>query len=217
MDPQKPEDSTTARATEYADKPLGRGLADISHLFLSQRTPEAAGRERPPARLPERTPIQSQPGSQARTVLLQPGTSLTRAALVALLKEVQDALERGLRVIDAHIPCHPYGEIDLLALDRMNQLTIIDFDTAPNDGLLLRGLGHFDWMLDNLPIVRRMHPGQIINLSSRPRLFLLAPRFSPLITSIARHLIQPEINCVRYHVVEQTGAPGVLFEPVTAE
>jgi hypothetical protein len=48
--------------------------------------------------------------------------------------------------IDANIPCETSGSIELLALDGKNQLAIIDLD-HPDDGLLLRGIDHFDWIV----------------------------------------------------------------------
>jgi hypothetical protein len=122
-----------------------------------------------------------------------------------------------LRGIDFEVPCAPCGEIDLIAIDRANQLTIIDFDTTANDELLLRGLSHFDWAVGNLPNVRRMYRGQAINFSQEPRLFLLAPQFSSRVRRVARQIPRPRIDWVRYHFVETPGRPGIFFEPLAAE
>src|SRR5438552_1457067 len=123
------------------DRPLGRGLEDVSHVFLSQRAHE---RERDPAagRRPER-PL---PRDQAAVspILLRPAAQVTREQVAAALKEFEGAIEAGLTVVDAGIPCPPYDEIDLLGVDRLCQLTIIDFETASSDDLLMRGLCHFD-------------------------------------------------------------------------
>ncbi|RPH61287.1 MAG: hypothetical protein EHM89_07490 [Acidobacteria bacterium] len=201
-----------------ADKPLGRGLEDISHLFLSQRTDGGPAIEHPSTESLERPQHdEREPESRARTVLLQPQAPVTKDKLAAILRGLEGALEDGLRAIDAAVPCHPCGEIDLLAVDRTNQLTIIDFEAVPNDGLLVRGIGHFHWIVENLPLVRRMYAEQSINFSVQPRLFLLAPQFSPLIRSCARQIARPRINWVRYHVVEVSGAPGVLFDPGVGE
>jgi hypothetical protein len=127
------------------------------------------------------------------------------------------ALESGLRVVDFEIPCAPCGEIDLLAIDRANQLTIIDFELTGGDELLIRGLGHFDWMVANLPNVRRMFRGQAINFSLEPRLFLLAPHFSPRLRCAARQIQRPRVDWVRYTCVDLSGQPGIFFEPLAAE
>jgi hypothetical protein len=143
---------------------------------------------------------------------------VTRDRLFAILPlDWSETLEEGLRTIDAKIPCYPCGEIDLLAVDRLNKLTIIDFDTTLNDGLLLRSLAHFDWIAHNMLSVRRMCPAQGIDFSLPPRLILLAPQFSPLLRGMMRQLTRPQIHLVRYHAVETPAGPGILFEPVTGE
>ena len=142
---------------------------------------------------------------------------VTRDQLAAILIDLHGGLEDGLRVIDAKVPCHPCGEIDLLAVDRANQLTIIDFETTVNDGLLLRGIGHFDWIARNMPIVQRMYQAQAVDFSLLPRMFLLAPQFSPLLRRVVRQVIRPQIHWVRYHSLAASGGPGMLFEAVVSE
>jgi len=127
------------------------------------------------------------------------------------------AIEEGLRTIDAKMPCHPCGEIDLLAVDRTRQLTIVDFETTVNDGLLVRGIGQFDWVVRNMPIVQRLYRAQAVDFSLSPRLVLLAPQFSPLLRRVARQITRPQIRWVRYHTLEASGGPGILFEPVVSD
>ena len=195
-------------------RPLGRGLEDVSHLFLSHQTGEASPAERPAIRSPE--PALSPPGSRASVTVLR-AAPVTREALAAILMDCDGGLEEGLRAIDARIPCPPCGEIDLLAVDRTSRVTIIDFETTVNDGVLARGIGHLDWVVRNLPTVQRMHPAQALDASLPPRLFLLAPQFSPLLRRVARQVTRPHIHWIRYHTVEAPGGPGILFEPVVGE
>jgi hypothetical protein len=211
MDQQKPEAwRATTETPDRVERPLGRGLGDISHLFLSRRSETRSTPEVAPGREAAATPLQ--PGCHARTLLLQPCPTITKDALASLVRDLHSSLEEGLRVLDGSIPCHPFGEIDLLALDRANQLTVIDFDVVSNDSLLLRGIGHFDWLLHNLPNIRRMYPGYTINYLAPPRVILLAPRFSPSLRIVARHLTRPHVDWVRYHVVAAAGTLGMLFE-----
>ncbi|HEY7636182.1 MAG TPA: hypothetical protein VH763_11585 [Gemmatimonadales bacterium] len=200
---------------DHPDRPLGRGLEEVSHLFLSQRTDQPGG-EAASGWRPERPAPRQEPGSGA--VLLRPATTVTREQLAAALKAMDGALENGLRVIDFEIPCAPCGEIDLLGIDRTNQLTIIDFELTASDDILARGLGHFDWMVANLPNVRRMFRGQAINFSLEPRLFLLAPQFSSRLRSAARQIQRPRIDWVRYTCVDVSGQTGILLDqPLTAD
>jgi hypothetical protein len=201
---------------DQPDRPLGRGLEEVSHLFLSHRG-EQPGAEPAGGWRPERPAPRQETAPDA--VLLRPAGAgaLTREQLAAALKSMDGALESGLRVIDFEIPCAPCGEIDLLAVDRTNQLVIIDFELNAGDEILIRGLGHFDWMVANLPNVRRMFRGQAINFSLEPRLFLVAPRFSSRLRYAARQIQRPRIDWIRYTGVEVSGQPGILLEALPAE
>jgi len=198
-----------ADAKGLRDGPLGRGLEHVSHLFLSPRTGDA------PASAPEESPAPV--GPRGNVLLLRP-VQVTRDRLAAILPlDWTGALEEGLRTLDARIPCHPCGEIDVLAVGRTSRLTIIDFDTAVNDGLLLRGLGHFDWVMRNAPNVQRMYPAHTIDFALPPRLVLLAPQFSPVVRRVMRQFTHPPILWFRYHTVDTPTGVGILFEPVTSE
>ena len=203
VDPNSAAISTNVQHAGRPDRPLGRGLEDVSHLFLSQSTDEAVARE----------PSWSRSGS----VLLRPRRSFTTDRLAAALREFDGALEEGMRAIDTNVPCDSCDGIDVMALDLTNQLTIIDIDTTPNEGLLLRGIGHFDWVVRNSAILRRMYRGHAINFSLPPRLFLVAPQFSPLLKSVARQITHPQIDWVKYHVADVFGGTGILFEHVEGQ
>ena len=198
------------------DKPLIRAKDESSRIFMTSRAPDPASPEPAPGSAPERP---TGNGPLPRVLQLRPpAVALTRGALGAMIKELQDGLESGLRVLDVSVPCYPVGEIDLLAIDRSNQLVIIDFDTASSETLLLRGIGHYNWVLHNLPNLERMYAQHSINLMAEPRLFLLAPRFSPLVANAIRHITKPAVQWLRYHVVEaMPGSFGILFERFSEE
>ena len=203
-----PNDSGDAKAV--AGGPLGRGLEQVSHLFLSPKTGDAP--------VPSPEPESSTLAAPGRNAVVLRSVQVSRDRLAAILPlDWSGALEDGLRTLDTRIPCHPCGEIDVLAVDRTSKLTIIDFDTTPNDGLLLRGLGHFDWVVRNMPNVQRMYPAQPVAPSLPPRLVLLAPQFSAVLRRVMRQLTHLQIQWVRYHTVDTPGGVGILFEPVTGD
>jgi hypothetical protein len=197
-----------------ADKPLGRGLDDVSHLFLSHKAAGPSATEQAAPRAIERPLPPS--GSRGGVALLRPA-ALPRERLATLVAEFAGVLEEGLRAVDTNIPCHPCGEIDVLAVSRAGHVTIVDVDAAANDALLARGLAHFHWVVRNMPNLRRMYREPAINFSLQPRVVLLAPQFSALLRSMARQLSGPQVQWVRYHAVESAGGPAVLFEPVTGD
>jgi hypothetical protein len=216
-----------------SNRALGRGLEDISHLFLSVPPPEqpvARCREQPvlatreePATLPRKqpgnvaaeqqaTPPQSRP--RAGLGVLRPGLELTRLQLTATLLECGDALEQGMHALGIAVSCSPYGTIDVIAVDRYNQLTVIDVDTAVGDGLLARGISHVDWATRNMTTVQRMFEKWEIDASGPLRLALVAPTFSPLVLGALRQINGPHITCFRYLTTTTSGGTAVLFEQV---
>jgi hypothetical protein len=194
------------------EKRLARGLEDVSYLFLSQTAdePVATGEERGGSSQ-QALPDAAEPKIPA---VLHSSPAVSRDQLVSLLHRNTAVLEEGMHVMDANIPCDPCGPIDLLATDGLNQLAIVDVDTVSNEQLLLRGICHFDWFIRNIAIVRRMYHGRVINFSSQPRLFLVAPDFSPLLKCAAQRISCPQIHCFGYRTLTTSSGSGILFERV---
>jgi hypothetical protein len=210
----QPKAEAPASPLSVGRRPLGRGLEDVSHLFLPQTT-EVSTREPTIERASERVSVR--PGVRAGAAVLRPGEPITRDQLTATLRECQGALEDNMRAIDVRVPCCPRDEIDLLALDRANQLTIIDVEITLGDGLLLRGVSHVDWVVRNVGMLQRMYQGWTIDGSRQPRLILVAPQFSPFLRSAVRQITRPDVMCYRYHGVQLSGGTGIFFEPVGGE
>jgi hypothetical protein len=197
------------RGVGRSNRTLGRGLEEISHLFLSVPPPEQ------PDAL-HREPPAAPPLPRPRTGLgvLRPGEALTRDQLTATLLECGEALEQGMRALGVAVSCSPYGTIDVIALDGYNQLTIIDVDTAAGDTLLPRAISHVDWATRNITTVQRMFEKWGIDASAPPRLVLVAPFFSPFVRGALRQIKGPHITCFRYLTATTSGGTAVLFEQV---
>jgi hypothetical protein len=211
MDSQE-KDVTAIRSEENrrSEKRLARGLEDILNLFLSDpsdKPPETANDPViPPAQ------VSSETAPPKIHFLLHPSTAVNRDVLISLLSRNAAVLEEGLRVIDASVPCHPFGPIDLVALDNSGRLSILIVKTIQDNESLLRGIAHFDWLARNMPIVKRMYRGRRINFSAPPRLFLVAPGFSPLLQCVAQRSATPEVCCFQYRAIEMPDGIGILFE-----
>jgi hypothetical protein len=209
MDSNK-SDETPGKTT--SERPLPRGLDDVSHLFLSR-----SKQERPQ---PEVAPIgptvvkQTPQEVTGLTVALRPCPLQSREQLVSLVRKQPNALEQGMRVIDANLLCDNLGSIEVVAVSSAGQLTIIDIADGSSEQLLLRGMGHFDWTVRNLPNVRRMYQTHVINYSLQPRLFLVAAEFSASFQSVVRQFSSVQIHCLKYHAVALSGGIGVLFEHI---
>ncbi|MBN1568076.1 MAG: hypothetical protein JXA73_09530 [Acidobacteria bacterium] len=211
MDPQRKklaEDSP--EENRRTEKHLSRGLEDVSHLFLSQLPDRQAEKAEIPNITPEHT--SSERAQSGVPFLLHHSSNVSRELILGFLNGSAAVLEEGLRAIDTNIPCDPFGFIDLLAVDGRDQLCIINVDVVQKDELFLRGIAYFDWIVRNTPIVRRMYQGRVINFSAKPRLFLVAPGFSPLLKCVARRSTIPEVCCFAYRAVAMQGGIGMLFE-----
>ena len=192
------------------EKRFARGLEDVSHLFLSQSPDRPAEKAEAPDIRPAQAPSE---GAQFGTpFLLRDSPTFSRELILGFLKSGAAVLEEGLRAIDANIPCDPFGFIDLVAVDSQDQLCIINVDVVQKDESFLRGIAYFDWIVRNTPIVRRMYQGRVINFSAKPRLFLVAPGFSPLLKCVAQRSTSPEVCCFAYRTVAMPGGIGILFE-----
>jgi hypothetical protein len=192
-----------------SERRLARGLEDVSYLFLSSSGGESekgAGQNAPSEQ------SRLQPAPVATPIVLKASFAINREMLISLLSKNAAVLEDGLRFIDVNVPCDPFGSLDLLLLDSLDRLVIVALDAVLNDGLFLRGIGHFDWLVRNTPVLRRMYQGRVINFSAQPRLFLVAPGFSPLLKCAAQRSESPNICCLGYHAVTLPGGVGIFFE-----
>jgi hypothetical protein len=197
-------------------RPLGRGLEEISHLFLSgPREPQPQlqpSADRLRVHDPASTRPAVQPASRAGMAVLRRGAPPTKEQLTTTLMECQDAIQKGMQTLGSDVPCNPYGEIDLLALDRFNRLTVVEVETSPGDLMLLRGMSHVNWVWQNVLNMQRMYPAVTIDTSEYPELVLVAPGFSPVLRSAVQHMSSPTVTCLRYHAVAIASGTGILFE-----
>lgn len=205
--PIKPHDG------KAGERVLGRGLEAVSHLFLSQRDEADGSCETtgPAATEPGLDPV----AQDRSAVLLRPFAGFTKEQLAAFVIRQAKALEEGMKVIDVNAPCGSCGRIDVLGVDRDRQLAIVDFDAEPYDGLLLRALGHFDWLTRHMTIVQHMYHGHDINFDARPRIILIAPGFSPLLMCSARQITCAKVDCLVYRAMQVPGGAGLLVERVS--
>jgi hypothetical protein len=210
LEPQLNEDiEDQPEDNRRGERRLARGLEDVSYLFLSPsggETEKGSGQNAPSE--------QAHPQPAPAPIVLKASSAINRDLLISLLSKNAAVLEDGMRFIDINVPCDPFGSLDLLLLDSLDQLVIVALDNVPNDGLYLRGIGHFDWLVRNTPVLRRMYQGRVINFSSQPRLILIAPGFSLLLKCAAQRSVSPKICCVGYHAVALPGGVGIFFEPV---
>jgi len=202
----------TARAEAVDDQPggrvLGRGLEDVSHLFISESTRKLpSSDQRQPLSQPRRQAIQG----RKPAIFIRSLPEASREQLVEVIKEQPGALEEGLQIIDAAAPCGGDDFMDLLGVDSSGRLAVIDLATEEIDSALLRGLSHIDWLSRNTYAARRMYQGHAIKFSMEPRLFFVTPHMPRRLQCAARQITCLKIDWIAYQAADVEGAVGILF------
>ena len=197
----------------HPERRPARGVEDVVHLFLTQ----------PPGRATVSSAADEVPSASGRQPAVQSDPILTVACpaaapgkdeILQLLNANAAALESGLRAIDRAVPCGPSRTIDLLAVDGLSQLVVIAIEAAPNDGMLLRAISEYDWIVGQALILRKLYQGQVVNFSAPPRILLVAPGFSQQLTCAAHRIQSPRIGCYRYRAIAVPSGTAVLFDGV---
>ncbi len=191
-------------------RPAG-GVEDVVHLFLTQ-PPGHATSSSAAGEAPSASGRQPAVRSDPIVTVARPAAAPGKDEILRLLNANAAALESGLRAIDGAVPCGLSRTIDLLAVDGLSQLVVIALEAAPNDGMLLRAVFEYDWIVGNVPILRKLYQGQGINFSAPPRIFLVAPEFSQQLTCAARRIQSPRIGCYRYRAIAVPSGAALLFD-----
>jgi len=195
--------------SSHPEKRLARGTEDVAHLFLTHSPGDAtispAAGEAPSGPEPA---VRSHP----IVTVARPAAAPAKEEIIQLLNVNTSALESGLSAVDRAVPCDPSSTIDLLAVDSLSQLVVIALEAARDDGVLLRAISQYDWIVGHLPLLRKLYQGRAINFSAPPRVLLVAPEFSPQLTCAAHRIQSPRIGCYRYRAIAVPSGTAVFFE-----
>lgn len=197
------------QAPGRTEKHLARGLEDVSYLFLSDRAAGAGSRDESSGG--STVKVSPHPGERSLFIMADRSQALQRDSLISLLNANTGVLEEGLKAIDMNVPLDDGSSIDLIAVDQFNKLNLIDIDISGGDELLVRGICHFDWFVRNIPIVRRMYHGRVIDFSAQPRIFLVAHHYSTMLRCAAQRITCIQINCYQYHAVAASNGTGIFL------
>lgn len=138
--------------------------------------------------------------------------------LIGLLKEQPEAVEPGLKILDARVPLGA-GTVDLLALDAGGRAVLIVAALAADDAVLLRALDAYAWCLDAPGAVQDLYPMIRLSPADPPRVVVIAAEFSEAFLRRARHLGVGRVDCRQVQVglhlrrLESSAEPGRPPEP----
>jgi hypothetical protein len=133
-----------------------------------------------------------------------------RDAAIELLQEQPERLERGLVVLDSHLPLDEDVELDLLLRDALGYPVVVLF----TEGNVTAELGRVATVVGALHRTRhllgRMHGERGLDATLRPRFILLAPRFPDEAAVQLELLASIEVVAMEYRLVTDPDGRPVL-------
>ena len=133
--------------------------------------------------------------------------------LASLMEGHFSALEPGLTLLERRFPA---GEVlvDFLALDARGRLVLCVLGSGSTAALLVQAIEAYGWCCENGALLERLFPGVGLDVTTAPRLFVLAPRFTDSVRRTARSLGPMSPVLVECRGLEVNGARAICFEAV---
>ena len=103
-----------------------------------------------------------------------------------LISKQLPQIEKGLALINQKVKIGGEKEIDILALDSDEILTIIELKVDSDENQLIQALGYFDWAFQNIDWMKNAYSVKIAD--NTPRIILIAKEFSQKILLLAKYL-----------------------------
>jgi len=134
---------------------------------------------------------------------------VSEAQLKDLIRRAPELIEDGLRYINHQI-FTSRGLLDILMLDRERCLVIIKAKEIEDDEILAQGMDFYDAALRNLDGFARAYEHLKIDSGQEPRLYLIAPSFSPALQNRIKWINIP-ISLFTYQCIRIDDAIGEIL------
>ena len=138
-----------------------------------------------------------------------------KAEVLNLLLTNIDKVQPDLRVVDKNIDLTDEVKLDILCVDSYGALVLTELFAEENEFILVHALKHYDWVMRHADILCKIYRLKI-NSNLRPRVILIAPRFSEpfkrLIESISTMI---DILILEYVCIESKESKGIFLKKAT--
>lgn len=104
---------------------------------------------------------------------------ITEKELEDKIRQAPDLIESGLSFLTQQRRTSR-GPLDLLLLDDGKALVVAELKTFQDDSMLWQGVDYYDYVATHVEALTRSYPTRQIDVTQKPRLFLIAPSFSQL-------------------------------------
>ena len=140
----------------------------------------------------------------------------TREEITALIAQQHKALDGGLELIGERLGKRGEAGWDLAGVDVEGRLVLIAVEVFTADKILSQLLSRLDWAWEHLDAIARMYPAYKIDCDRLPRVFVMAPDFSPALKRSMTYLnYRVSISLYIYRYIQTDAGKGLLIEGLT--
>jgi len=134
--------------------------------------------------------------------------------LHTIIEKELDSLEEGLKLLKYEMGTGT-GIPDFLCVDSGGRIVIIEVKLHEDEYVLFQALKYYNEIDKYRYVIAQMFPNKRINAKERPRIILIAEKFSDEIRRLTT-LVVPDVELYEYTVViDSKNNKGIVFHPVT--
>jgi len=138
-----------------------------------------------------------------------------KAEIMELMLVNLECLEPGLKLVDKNIDFSEGGTLDILAIDYTNTLVLMELLPKEQEEVLIVALKHFEWVIRHLSVLKKIY-ALPIELSSIPRIIIIAPRFTDSFKRLTENIHPARIELFEYRCLETQGTRGLFLNKLTS-
>lgn len=134
--------------------------------------------------------------------------------LHSVIEKELDAMEEGLKILKYEFAMTK-GIPDFLCVDSGGRLVVIEVKLQEDDNILFQALRYFNETDKDRYVIAKMFPKDKIDPDERPRIVLIAEKFSDDLRRLST-LVIPDVELYEYTLLATVeGNEGICFHPVS--
>jgi hypothetical protein len=122
-------------------------------------------------------------------------------------------IDKGLTVICTNVPINEKTTLDILCYDSEGQLVIVQLSINEDDFMLLSGLQSLDYVDKFKSFLQATYNKHAIDANARPRLILIAPRFSDALLRAVDSMRGLSIDLYEWEYLKLGDNKGFRLQP----
>jgi hypothetical protein len=138
----------------------------------------------------------------------------SRQELEQLITNEINKVEKDLTVICGNIPVNDKATLDILCHDDNGQLVIVQLSVEENDAMFLHGIQSIDYVDKFKSFLKATYNKHKIDDKAKPRLILIAPRFSDALRLAAEGMKGIRVDLYEWEYLKLGDHKGLHLQPI---